>query len=724
MSNQLTDPALDYPAGTTFDFDVWTADTSLTLVNVNWDNMYKDVVRFQDRAALNAWIDSQATTESRITKANRVKITGTIKIDIPFNAARRYNYIRASNPVQPVRGDVQKDYYYFILDSREAAPQTTELIVQLDVYQTYIYDVRFGNVFLERGHMGVANSKRFDSFGRDYLTIPEGLDVGSDYRTLMTRNVVPMQPQSYNIMAASTINLTADPGDKTNPDIVMARGGRIQGVASAVTYYVWENFSRWQSFLTKFKDAPWVTQGITHISVVPNLLNWISGWTWDDYDTDYMGKEMPPNYIPPRTTQMFDSAGWRNRDEIESQIPARYRHVKDKFKTFPYMQIMVTSFSGDALVLKPELWNNARGAISQRINFVPPNQRIQCGPQGYNSPNGYTVSEDDAGMYPLEDGGDSWNTVLTISQFPTLALLNDQSILYMANSAHSFAQQSNAADWSYQKASAGNQLSYDQATRQMDMATALHYNDRAADAAGVALSVQNLGLRTGLNALNSIGSGALGGVVAGPGGMAVGGAMGAASAVAGIASAGIDAQQQSDSLAIRNNAAGRSQDIQRSGSQYMRDSNKGMADFAAKGDYQQAVQSIQARTKDAELIPPSLTTNAGGDMMNFVNRQLGFSFRFKFIDPAHVASIGDYWLRWGYAVNRYVSNVPQDMHVMTKFSYWKLTETYLAVAPIPESMKNIIRGMFEKGVTVYRNPADIGTVDMSTNEPIAGITIA
>lgn len=720
--NQLNDPPLKYTAGQDFDYDVWTADTSLTLVNVPWDNLYKDVVRFESPAALDAYIDSQSTTASRIAKASRVRLTGSIRIEIPFNAARRYNYIRADNPIQPIQGDIKKTYYYFILDANEVNPSTTELVVQLDVYQTYIYGITLGNAFVERGHIGVANRKRFDNYGRDYLTIPEGLDVGGEYQTVFTRTIVPMQSLTFNIMIGSTLDLTEDQGDNRDPDITMAPGGRVQNITSGVTYYVFQNQSKFQSFINKFKKKPWVTQGIIHISVIPNLLNWYPDWTWADEDDRYYGKLFPGAYAAPQVVSA-SSGSWRTGPEMMAAIPDRYEHVKDKFFTFPYMYTVMTTWGGDAVIIKPESWQADRADVAMRVNFVPPNQRIQVAPMGYNKRPGATANDPNSGFSPLDDTGDLWNMSITMGDFPRLALLNDAAALYMANNAHGFAQQAANNDWSYQKAQAGAQLSYDQATMNANTATALHYNAQAADAAGVALQQSFAQSQGVFGALESIGQGALGGSVAGPAGAAVGAGMGAVSAGMKMISSGMNAQNQSDQLALRISSGNRSQEIQRSNATYMRDSNKSMADFANKGDYQNAQAQLAARTQDAQMIPPSLTTNAGGEMMNFVNRASEFSFRWKFLDLAHIVAIGDYWLRWGYAVQRYVRNIPADMHVMTKFTYWKLSETYLIGASVPEGMKQVLRGIYEKGVTQYRNPADIGTVDMSTNAPIGGVTI-
>jgi hypothetical protein len=61
--------------------------------------------------------------------------------------------------------------------------------------------------------------------------------------------------------------------------------------------------------------------------------------------------------------------------------------------------------------------------------------------------------------------------------------------------------------------------------------------------------------------------------------------------------------------------------------------------------------------------------------------------------------------------------------VMSKFTYWKLSETYISSAFMPEAFKQVIRGIFEKGVTVWASPSDIGNIDIADNTPLGGISL-
>ena len=59
---------------------------------------------------------------------------------------------------------------------------------------------------------------------------------------------------------------------------------------------------------------------------------------------------------------------------------------------------------------------------------------------------------------------------------------------------------------------------------------------------------------------------------------------------------------------------------------------------------------------------------------------------------------------------------------MSKFTYWKMHELYVRSAKCPEEFRLTIKGIFEKGVTVWKSPDDIGVVDYFDNEPLSGIS--
>ena len=82
--------------------------------------------------------------------------------------------------------------------------------------------------------------------------------------------------------------------------------------------------------------------------------------------------------------------------------------------------------------------------------------------------------------------------------------------------------------------------------------------------------------------------------------------------------------------------------------------------------------------------------------------------------------IGEYWLRYGYYVQRFLKP-PASWQTMEHFTFWKMHELYIRSSTCPEEFKLAIKGIFEKGVTVWNDPDDIGVIDYADNNPLTGV---
>jgi hypothetical protein len=707
----------EYDFGLEFDYAVWPKDTQIDLVNVPWDNNYRDVVRFgtpQNPQSLDSYIDSLNGAGIRLTKLSYVKPSEPIRVNIPHNRAIKYNYLRAKNPVQPVPGnDEIKNYYYFILDVRYIAPNTTELVLQLDVWQTYIYDITLGRCYVERGHVGIANQKQFDNYGRDYLTVPEGLDIGSEYTEVALRQVNPMNFNNADIMVVSTTDLLAESGTVANPVLTSAPGSIISGTVSGASIYIWENPSLFSQWLASMKLKPWVTQGIISITMIPSIERYFTDYSYD-------GDGIEPSTPPPGPIERIKSnlwPDWRTHivegDVWTSGLPIRYRHLL-KFLTYPFMAIEFTTYAGASVILKPESWRSKDGGIIEMANIVPPSQKVGFMPQDYND-----------NAKPFYDGfdhsGDFVNVAIWINNFPTLPIVNDGAINYMASNRATIGWQKANAEWTQNRALGMAQGNYDVASGGMNATRSLNDISVSADRAQQANANRTQAAQAIVGMVGSAAGGAASGVVFGPPGMIGGGLAGTVQGAANGLNAAIGIASNDEALAIRTGASRSSTDTNVSQQGLVRDTNKNLADWAARGDYAQAIGGINARVQDAALTQPSMSGAAGGEFFNLVNQMVGLYAKWKMLDSANMKIIGEYWLRYGYAIR---SNMipPSSLMVMTNFTYWKMVETYISSANVPEGFKQAIRGIFEKGVTVWANPADIGFIDWADNAPLTGVT--
>lgn len=714
---QIKNPPNEYDFGYDFNYALWTEGTEVSLVNVPWNNDYRDVVKFDNKAALNTYIDSLEPAGIKIEQLSYLKPNTPVRLNIPHNRANRYNYLRASNPLQPITGgDIVKDFYYFILDTRYVAPNTTEIVLQLDVWQTYGYDVTYGRCYVERGHIGIANTNQFNNNGRDHLTVPEGLDLGTDYQIYSRAQSRPIFA-GEDVLVISTTNLLVDPGTTDNPKLATAPGSKIMGMPSGASAYLFYNITAFKQWLASMAESPWITQGIISVTLLPEVAK---------FNDNY--QEPPANNLPylvdglnmdekPLKVAHRLSDNWR--DNYPNQLPSRYRHLL-KFMVSPYTILEATTFTGTTLVIRPELWNSDHATFVQRISILPPNQRVMYWPFGYN---GKTVSEDpvDQSNVFIDAAGEQLAMAVGVTNFPTFPVVNNMAISYLASNAASLTWQNDSADWSQQKALAGAQAGYDIASGSMSAASDLTNIGIGADIAQTGVTNQAAALQAGIQGAGSIIGGFAGGAAFGPQ-AALGGVLaGGAQALATVAGSAVQQDANRQSLGIRSNTARSTVDRQNQQAGLVRDTNKNLADWSARGDYANTIAGINAKVRDARMTQPSMSGSFGGDAFNIINGYDRLELRFKTVDLATIMRIGDFWLRYGYAVQRFIQ-IPQDLKCMTKFTYWKLQETYIKSSFVPEGFKQAIRGILEKGVTVWTNPDDIGVIDIADNEPLTGIS--
>lgn len=710
MPNQITDPARERSYGHEFNYNLWNANTSVTLANVPWNNDYRDVVRFDDQEELNAYINDMSSVNIKIDNMSYAKVNEPVSLRVPFNKAYRYNYLRASNGAVP-NGDIQRDYYYFILDVRYIAPDTTEFVLQLDVFQTFNYAAAFGNCYVERGHIGIANEKAFTNYGRDYLSIPEGFEIGSEYVTFDVTNREIMSANRYSILVASTTDLQANTGTKENPELHSAKGDVFQGMPSGASYYVWNSPEYFRQWMEQMTDYPWVTQGIISITAIPKFQDFGYGGGNNDGINPV---NVPSNLPQTISTDLYNN--WRN--VVLEQLPVRYRGLK-KFLTSPYLMVEITTFTGTPIVLKPEAWMNTHATVALRASFIPPAQRVTVSPLSYNTQEGRLPQRNAFGV--REDFGEYLDLFTSISNFPTMAIVNDGAISFMASNAAGLAFSAQSADWAQMRALRSGQVSYDQATSNMNLAGELTRIGRHQDDQQTALNNSRAGANLGIDIASS-GLGAAGSIGKGGGAAAAVGAAGAvAQSAASAARTLTNVNFNMKDLMSRNYGANSVNDANQTNMGYIRDTNKGLADFAARGDYENSISGLNAKIQDAKLIQPSTSGQTGGETLAFINDGVMYSMRIKQIDKNAMAVVGEHWLRYGYPVRRFIA-MPASLMVMTKATYWKLTETYITSGAMTEAHKQILRGIFEKGVTVWKDPDDIGNIDFATNQPLAGVS--
>lgn len=715
-----------------FDYSVWTPNTEITCATVPWDSSYRDIVRFDSKELRDQYFSGvrQYGYSFNLTGMVYLRYGEPVRVNAPFSMINQCNYLIVRNPIQPVpdtasgfgvpprKPDV---FYYFINDVKYIAPNTTQLNVQLDVWQTYYDRLSFGMCYINKGHVGIANENSTQYNLRDYLTDTEGLNIGDEY-DVTYQWFYTFQDEAPYIVIMSNTALEDDYGSVSNPKLSTSRGDMADGMPNGARSYVL-SAADFQAFMTNIADYPWVSQGISMITVVPRVFCQVSPTTVTI--AGVTAHRLAPN--PDVDGSSFEVYNvFAHYD-----IPDRYKHLF-KFYTSPYSFIEMTALNGGEVVLKNEclpIGHTTGGHddgfyVKTRSICTPPQIRGMAMLEGYNS----AASDSSTGSFDVDyiapsgnkytthfGSGEYMDLAVMYQNFPQFSIVNNMYLYYMASNAHSLQYQFQSADWSQQKALTGASLSYNQATQNMNNALA---NQQVANQANWALSdiSQEKNTWNGVQGAAANGLGAVGSLLSGDIGGAINGAVNAAGS--GV-NAALNADWINRTTSTQVGAATQTTQNNIANQQYMRDTNYDYARFAAKGDYENAIAGIQAKVQDAKLTQPSTSGQNGGDPFNMSNGFCGILFKWKRLKTNFLVQVGDFWLRYGYYVNRWM-RPPQDLKCMSNFTYWKMQQVQVN-GTLPEVFKETIRGIFEKGVTVWTNPNNINNIDLANNDIVEGV---
>ena len=716
-----------------FDYSVWEPGTSVILGNVPWDSTYRDIVQFSE-GGVKEYLKSREYSSIEIKRLTYCPQGQPIRINLPFNVANKYNYVIATNAPQPVPDENGSSVFaYFISEVKYVAPNTTELVLQLDVWQTYQNSVKFSRGYVERGHLGMAIASH-GYYKQKYLTVPEGLDLGNEYvyGSVIKKeigNTSAISDNPIGIIILSTISLNGKYGDVDNPSFTTATGSNFEGLPNGCEIYYCSDTVILQRLLTKLSTVPWVAQGIISITAVPpieNINDYGKAWATEagishyDVNGDFRSLWKLSSDVL-NDVKMIDFGNIV--DNIKKSIPDRYKSL-EKFYTFPYSFIELTTFSGTPLVIKPELLVRKTLKVSQLMHVAPPAPRVMFTVNGYGSTSEYPDDSflgkpnSDYAQYRFDSEYLDMGTGIT--NLPQFSVTNNAYLSVIASQAHSLSYQHDSAQWSQNKAltSASNTAnlaaaSMNAATAQTGVQTSTATQQAQLQNSAAQSHTTLTQLNAGASALTGAATAAVTGNIAGAG-MALG--SGAASALTAQASTNIDNNLRNQSTALSNSAAMSSLGISNNLAANVRDTNLSYANYAANGDYANAIAGINARVQDAKLTQPTTSGQVGGDAFNLSVDGWNLLARFKHLNYGAMRIIGEFWLRYGYALNLPL-DLPDNLNLMTKFTYWKLSETYLESGSCPELFRQTIRGIFEKGVTVWAKPEYIGNTDYADNEP-------
>lgn len=128
--------------------------------------------------------------------------------------------------------------------------------------------------------------------------------------------------------------------------------------------------------------------------------------------------------------------------------------------------------------------------------------------------------------------------------------------------------------------------------------------------------------------------------------------------------------------------------------------------FGAQTALEQAQDVYAAKLRDLRRAAPVTIAASQGDALPDIWGTRGLQVRVMTQSPDVIRRCGDAFLQYGYTLRQNVEN--PTLLVKSKFTYWRGDALIYAISA-PARAVNIIRDMFEAGVTVWRDPDTIGS---------------
>lgn len=772
-----------YKYDNTLDYSRFKPTARLKMCNVPWCGDYDNVVKFDDDAARDAWFDALEGETVNLDTMFNVKPDGASKVPVPVTSAQGYNYLvvdlpRMTSDAQPLAyaaGDRKRRYYYFIQDAQQLSPNSTRLILTLDVWTTYINEMRFDYVLLERGHAPVAASSVADYLAnpRDnsaYL-LSDDVNTGGEPYVETARAYKNYSAETQRACVATYADLQGDLGTAAAPKVPAISEPDVSGVLAPRVYSV--AVGDLQPFLRKIEsNAPWMKPTVLGVFFAPSdLLTQSAPFTlWGISITVLDAVQKIETFMQPGAADFG--------------YPAQAAGFA-KLYTYPYAAIRIGDERGQTSTVRIEDLGANGIQLASAVNLVMPYISIDArllGIAGATDSLAFQTIEGRTYSY-----GGAWGEYLKSWNLPVMQVSQSAASRAAYTTVYSRAHAKLAADNALASSLASNATAYtnvgnsaknvtDNNTVNTGANTAVTANANDWALTGATASnrklksdcdadnetstemkgVQNevISITTANNNASAIAN-TLGSVVTG--GITGGGADAKSAAIGGVAdlavsiptaSAAAAISQTSNSLAavlaqtnaikktnnaaeftaetwrIQNNASNIATTLRNEASTKVANNNAGVmrtnagntkttGDANANRAYATAIDAISAGLNQAGVAAPAqFGANANGQSGATAPRALFAQVVTQ--RECDIMNAASAFARYGYSLMREFSMV--NMQVMRHFTYWKCAEVWCSGnGNALESAQGVIKDILIHGVTVWSKPEEIGRVSIYDN---------
>lgn len=367
--------------------------TSIDLLSgIPWQSDYKHVRYFSSKSEQDSYFNSRTVVKSfDSAKVVRTANQFSMLLTLTPAQANKVSYLKFTN------GNLDnKTYYCFVKGISYEADNRCRLFVEIDFYQTFLFDVSFKNSYVERQHGNVT-------------LIEDNLALGQELVTYNISETFPYKDYIFIVIVASE-NLNGSTGGGWNVTsyagapsalyhyVVPIRIGNNANDSSMVYTDTGATFYNWFELFSTMQDT-WANKIVSAYITKYCGLNFIVDGNNITYSDKNKVKFFATSNNPAQAMRgMFHIENVKEYDTMtfslsKAGLPSGFN---PKLSQYPYNKVVISTVNGQQLELKPQFIDgdsiNIRMygslGISNKVAFSvenyalngvsPSNQKLNC----------------------------------------------------------------------------------------------------------------------------------------------------------------------------------------------------------------------------------------------------------------------------------------------------------------------------------------------------------
>ncbi len=326
--------------------------TKVYLLDVPLQNDYKNTLYFASKSAQQSYFQSKVITSYSYTDFSYQRKDNIIRIPTHYDNIYKCNYVMYQNSAYN-----NKWFYAFVTDLEYINDGRTDLHIETDVLQTWLFDYTVKSSFVEREH--VSN----DSVGLH--TVPENVELGEYISNGFVRD---NQLSDFVYIVQVTEYVSGSIPLATNFGGVYAPGGA----------YICPNAQTVVNIISALDNAG-KGDAITNVYIVPaKVVNNTSG------AIQYSGQDSPVTYDV----------------EIDKQTTLNgYTPRNKKLLTYPYNYLVLDNNNGSSNILQYENFST-NNCVFEVAGVPTVGGSIKCVPKNYKGEDRFQQEGIMAGKFP------------------------------------------------------------------------------------------------------------------------------------------------------------------------------------------------------------------------------------------------------------------------------------------------------------------------------------